>query len=436
MDRVHGATESAAFCRRLDFEPAAGAFDAVFDNAAAGGRRRERRPVRRKLRYAMVGGGRDAFIGAVHRHAMALDGQNELVAGALSSSPEKARASGRDLGLADDRNHGDWQALLADELKRAAPTSASTSSSIVTPNHVHYPVAQAFVDAGFHVVCDKPLVHTSAQAEALVAARRSAAARVFGVTYNYTGYPMVRQAREMVRAGAIGAIRKVIVEYNQGWLATAARRQPATSRPTGAPTRRAAASAGAIGDIGSHAENLRRRPSPGSRSRACAPTSAAFVPGPPRSTTTAACCCASRRRARRADRLADRRRLRERPAPARDRRARHARLAPGGARTSWCTRRIDGPRRDADPRLALAERGGAGAPAACRPGHPEGFIEAFANVYRRRGGRHPRAASAGVPAADPLEADYPRMEDGARGVRFIETHRAVGRQRAEVDADG
>ena len=123
----------------------------------------------RKLRYAMVGGGNGAFIGAVHRKAMALDGHFELVAGALSSSPERARASGAALGLADERNHGNWQDLLADELRRPAGERIDLVS-IVTPNHMHHPVALAFVQAGFHVVCDKPLVHTSAQADELVAA--------------------------------------------------------------------------------------------------------------------------------------------------------------------------------------------------------------------------------------------------------------------------
>ena len=151
----------------------------------------------RKLRCAMVGGGRDAFIGAVHRKAMALDGQIELVAGALSSEPGKARASGQDLGLADGRNHGSWQELLADELRRP-PEERIDLVSIVTPNHLHHTVAAAFVEAGFHVVCDKPLVHDSAQAEALVRAVEKSGT-VFGVTYNYTGYPMVREARHLVR---------------------------------------------------------------------------------------------------------------------------------------------------------------------------------------------------------------------------------------------
>src|ERR1035437_3166959 len=146
----------------------------------------------RKLRYAMVGGGRDAFIGAVHRRAAALDGEIELVAGALSSRADKARASGQDLGLADARNHGSWEALLADEVRRPE-TERIDFVSIVTPNHVHFPVARAFAEAGIHVVCDKPLVHTSGQAQELAAVVARTGV-VFAVTYNYTGYPMVREA--------------------------------------------------------------------------------------------------------------------------------------------------------------------------------------------------------------------------------------------------
>ena len=157
----------------------------------------------RRLRCAMVGGGRDAFIGAVHRHAMALDGRIELVAGALSSTPDKARASGRDLGLPDERNHGTWQDLLDHELRLPAEQRIDFVC-IVTPNHAHFEVARAFAEAGIHVVCDKPLVQTSDQARQLLAAVRRQDI-VFGVTYNYGGYPMVRQAREMVAAGAFDA---------------------------------------------------------------------------------------------------------------------------------------------------------------------------------------------------------------------------------------
>lgn len=206
------------------------------------------------LRYAMVGGGREAMISQVHRAAMALCGGFTLAAGALSADPARARASGRDLGLPEARNHASWQDLLAHE--RALPAAERCDAVvIVTPNDLHYPVALAFAEAGFHVVCDKPLVHTLAQAEALAAvvARQRI---VFGVTYNYSGHPMVAEARAQVRAGAIGHVRKVIVEYHQGWLATALEQQG--HKQAGWRTDPARAGAGAIADIGSHAEHLMR----------------------------------------------------------------------------------------------------------------------------------------------------------------------------------
>jgi predicted dehydrogenase len=209
-------------------------------------------PQGRKLRCAMVGGGRDAFIGAVHRHAMALDGTIDLVAGALSSVAEKALASGRDLGLRAERNHASWQALLANELSLGAEERIDFVS-IVTPNDVHHGVAKAFAEAGIHVVCDKPLVPTSAQADELVRIVRQRGI-VFGVTYNYCGYPMVRQAREMVKTGVLGDIRKVVVEYHQGWLAT--RVESDGNKQADWRTDPTRSVAGAIADIGSHAENL------------------------------------------------------------------------------------------------------------------------------------------------------------------------------------
>ena len=167
---------------------------------------------------AMIGGGRDAFIGAVHRMAARLDGGVDLCAGALSSTAEKAVESGLALGLARDRAYPSWQALIDGELAR--PESERIDFvSIVTPNHTHYTIARACVEAGLHVVLDKPMVHTSAQAQDLVdlVAQRDV---IFAVTYNYSGYPMVRAAREIVRRGELGPIRKVVVEYNQGWLST------------------------------------------------------------------------------------------------------------------------------------------------------------------------------------------------------------------------
>jgi predicted dehydrogenase len=366
----------------------------------------------RKLRYAMVGGGRDAFIGAVHRKAIALDAQAELVAGALSSSAEKAIASGRDLGLTDDRNHADWQRLLDDELKRPVHERIDFVS-IVTPNHVHFPVAQAFVDAGFHVVCDKPLVHTCEQADALVAAvaRRGT---VFGVTYNYTGYPMVRQAREMVRAGELGALRKVVVEYNQGWLAT---RLEAEGNKQAAwrsdPARSGAA--GAIGDIGSHAENLVASVTGLAIESLCADLGA-LVPG--RALDDDASLLLRFHGGARGVLVASQ---------ISTGLENDLRLRVSGTRGTleWRQERPsqlthlphDGPKRTltrGSPWLCEAAQRASRLPA----GHPEGFIEAFANIYAGVAADI-RARLAGG-STDALAADYPRVEEGARGVRFIE----------------
>ena len=170
----------------------------------------------KKITYGMVGGGRDAFIGEVHRQAAALDSKIELVAGALSSTADKAKASGQDLGLPEDRNYGSWEEMLEREMNRPEDKRIDFVS-IVTPNHVHFPVAKAFAEAGINVVCDKPLVHTVEQARELMEVVERTGI-VFAVTYNYTGYPMVKQARHMISSGQLGDVRKVIVEYNQGWL--------------------------------------------------------------------------------------------------------------------------------------------------------------------------------------------------------------------------
>jgi len=368
----------------------------------------------RRIRYAMVGGGRDAFIGAVHRAAMALDGQYELAAAALSSTPERSIASGRDLGLPDDRNHGTWQALLADERRRPVDERVEVVV-IVTPNHLHFEPARAFVDAGFHVVCDKPLVHTGAQADelaALVAARGT----LFAVTYNYTGYPMVREARELVRSGAIGAVRKVVVEYHQGWLAgalessdnkqSAWRTDPARGGP-----------AGAMADIGSHAENLVATVTGLELESLCADLSA-FGPGRrldddaglllrfaggARGVMSASQVAAGSENDLRLRVYGERGLL--------DWRQEEPNVlvhAPG-----------DGPRRTLtrnSPGLSAAAR------RACRlpPGHPEGFIEAFANLYQGVASDLRMRVEQGR-AATVDEAEYPRIAAGVRGVRFIET---------------
>ncbi|AFZ68575.1 Gfo/Idh/MocA family protein [Deinococcus peraridilitoris] len=366
----------------------------------------------RKLRMGMVGGGQGAFIGAVHRHAAALDGQIEFVAGALSSTPDKARASGRALGLSAERNYGSWEEML--ERERARPQGERIDFvSIVTPNHMHYPVARAFAEAGIHVVCDKPLVHTSEQASDLLRVTKRSGV-VFAVTYNYTGYPMVREARELVRSGRLGDIRKVIVEYNQGWLAQQLEESGNKQADWRTDPSRSGI-AGALGDIGSHAENLMTTVTGLELEALCADLTT-FVPG---------------------------RRL--------DDDANMLLQFQGGARgLLWSSQvqigsendlrlRVYGTRGSltwhqedpnalqffpADGPEQVLRRGNAYLSAAAQratrlpAGHPEAFLEAFANVYL--GAAEAMRAHAEGRAPDPLLADFPTLEDGARGVHFIE----------------
>ncbi len=363
----------------------------------------------RRLRYAMVGGGEGAFIGAVHRHAMALDHRYELTAGALSSTPDKARRSGAALGLADDRNYGTWEEMLEGELARPEGDRVDLVV-IVTPNHVHYPVAKAFAEAGINVVSDKPLVHTSEQADDLArTAQRTGV--VFAVTYNYTGYPMVKEARALVRRGELGKVRKVVVGYHQGWLATNLEATGAKQAEWRTDPARSGA-AGAIGDIGSHAENLVSTVTGLELEAICADLTT-FVPG---------------------RRLDDDGNLLLR--------------FKGGAKGVMIASQIeighendlvlrvygeDGALtwRQEDPNylwhaplegpVRLLRRGnpylGDAAQAGTRlpSGHPEAFLEAFANVYTAVADAIHRRA-----AGDDPSGDYPTVHDGARGVRFIE----------------
>jgi predicted dehydrogenase len=355
------------------------------------------------LRLGMVGGGRDAFIGGVHRMAARLDNNFELVAGALSSNAEKARASGRELGLDDSRNYGSWEEMLERELG-LSDKQRIQAVSIVTPNHVHHPVAKAFAEAGINVICDKPLATSSDEAADLVrTVERSGV--VFGVTYNYTGYPMVKQARSMVEEGRLGEIRKVLVEYNQGWLATKLEEAGAKQAEWRTDPARSGVG-GAIGDIGSHAENLVATITGLELESICAELTT-FVPG---------------------RRLDDDANLLLRFA--------------GGAKGVLIASQIEvGEENNLRMRVYGSEGSLSwhqeypndlqfnrlGEPgqifrrgndylhdSAVRHsripfGHPEAFIEAFANVYGN--------IAAAIRRED---ADYPTVYDGARGVHFIE----------------
>jgi predicted dehydrogenase len=206
----------------------------------------------RRIRLGMVGGGTGAFIGYVHRIAARLDGDYELVAGALSSRPEVALESGRNIGLAEDRIYTGYEEMARAE---AARKDGIEAVSIVTPNNVHFGPAKAFLEAGIHVICDKPLTSTLEDARALAAIKPKKGAK-FLLTHNYTGYPLIRQARELVKSGALGKLRVVQVEYPQDWLTEPA--DPGNKQAAWRTDPKRSGAGGAIGDIGTHAYNLAR----------------------------------------------------------------------------------------------------------------------------------------------------------------------------------
>ena len=223
----------------------------------------------------MVGGGRGAFIGAVHRMAAALDGQIELVCGAFSSNPERSRLSGEDFYLPPERVYGSYAEMIERE-KQLPEGERMDFVSIVTPNHVHYGPAKMALENGFHVVCDKPLCFNMEEAHDLVALVKETGL-IFALTHNYTGYPMVKQARAMIQNGELGDIRKVVVEYPQGWLSTKLEDTDQKQADWRTDPKRSGI-AGAMGDIGTHAENLAEYITGLQITELCADLTA-FVPG-------------------------------------------------------------------------------------------------------------------------------------------------------------
>ena len=362
-----------------------------------------------RIRLGMVGGGQGAFIGGVHRIASRMDDRYELVAGALSSEPERAKASGLELGLRADRAYGSFEEMARREARLKDGIEAV---AIVTPNHLHYPVARAFLRRGFHVMCDKPLTATLPEARKLVAlAERSGA--VFALTYNYTGYPLVRQARAMVAAGEIGELRLIQAEYAQDWLTTdieSTGQKQAAWRTD--PARSGAG--GAVGDIGTHAYNLACFIAD-TDAESLAADLTSFVPG--RALDDNVHVMLRYRGGARGMLWA-------------------SQVAPGCE--NRLTVRVYGTRGGLEwaqenptelwftpfgvPRR-LITRGGAGAnDAAARvtrvpPGHPEGYLEGFANLYRE-------AADAIVAAREgrppPPDVIFPTVADGLKGVAFVD----------------
>lgn len=205
------------------------------------------------IRYGMIGGGQGAFIGGVHRTAAAIAGNWQLVAGALSSTPEKAKASGTELNLPDDRNYGSWAEML--ERERALPEDVRIEAvAIVTPNHMHAPPAIAAMEAGFDVIIDKPLADSLVNAQAISDAAWRTGRRI-AVTHTYTGYPLVKQARRLVASGELGKVRRVMVKYTQDWLSRAIDLEGNKQAEWRVDPARSG-DAGAFGDIGTHAANL------------------------------------------------------------------------------------------------------------------------------------------------------------------------------------
>jgi len=366
----------------------------------------------KKLKMGMVGGGSGAFIGAVHRRAAIMDGETELVAGALSSSREKALASGRAWGLSGGRSYGTWQEMLEGELTLPEDERVDFVS-IVTPNHVHFPVAYAFAEAGFNVVLDKPMVHDSEQAQKLIEVVEKTGI-VFAVTYQYTGYPMVKQARHMVRTGQLGEVRKVIVEYSQGWLATKLEESGAKQAEWRTDPARSGI-AGAVGDIGSHAENLVATVTGLEVAELCADLTA-FVSGRRLDDDgnlliryeggAKGVMVASQVSTGEENDLRLRVYGTQGGLEWRQEEANHLVFKPAEAPAQVLKRGNEYLSEDARRATRLP------------PGHPEAFIEAFANVYANVAVTI-RARQEGA-ESDGSREDFPSVYDGARGVHFIE----------------
>lgn len=375
-----------------------------------------------RIRLGMVGGGRDAFIGGVHRIASRIDDRFELVAGAFSSTPEKSKASGADLGLDPSRVYDDFTAMAKREARLKDGIDAV---AIVTPNHMHYPVAREFLKRGIHVICDKPLTATLGEAKKMVAAAEKSDA-VFVLTHNYTGYPMVRQAREMVAAGELGTLRVVQAEYPQDWL-TEPLEQTGMKQAAWRTDPAQSGAGGCIGDIGTHAFNLASFVSGLELDELCAELTS-FVDG------------------RRVD---DNANVMLRFKGGARGMLWSSQVAPGNENALKL--RVYGEKgglewSQEDPNYLwftplgepkrLITRGGAGSgEAAARatrvpPGHPEGYLEGFATIYSEAA-EAIHAAQAGESVSS--DVVYPTVQDGLIGVAFVDACvRSSGRNGAWV----
>ena len=365
----------------------------------------------RKLRMGMVGGGRGAFIGGVHRMAAALDGQIELVCGAFSSSPEKSKASAEDLYISPDRAYANFEEMIMKE-KELPEDVRMDFVSIVTPNHVHFAPAKMALENGFHVICDKPLCFDMEEAHELKKVVADTG-MIFALTHNYTGYPMVKQGRQMIKHGDIGDVRKVVVEYPQGWLSTKVEDTDSKQAAWRTDPKRSGI-AGAMGDIGTHAENLAEYMTGLQIKELCADIST-FVDG----------------------RLLDddgsillrfdngaKGILFASQIAAGEENSLNIRIYGTKAGLEWhqmepntlLVKPLEGPikilRTGVGPLYPEAEQA-----ARIPAGHPEGYLEAFANVYKYFA--HCIHARIHGVEPDPIMCDFPSVDDGVRGMQFI-----------------
>ena len=370
-------------------------------------------PLNRKLRMGLVGGGRGAFIGRVHATAAVLDNRAALVAGALSSDPARAKESAPEYDIPDDRAYGSYQEMLEQESKRS-PEDRIDFVSVATPNHTHFPIAKAALEAGFHVICDKPMTFDLEQAEELAGLVEQSSV-TFALTHNYTGYPLVRQAREMVLSGELGEIQAIRATYIQGWL----RRRLEDDNQKQASWRTdpsKSGAAGCFGDIGTHAFNLARYMT-GLIPDTVSAHLKTYAPGRPLDDYGTAVI----------------------------------QFENGALGTFTASQishgrendlqiEIDGTKkalmwRQEEPNVMIVRENGQPhkmytrdpnapytverAAAACRlpSGHPEGFFEAFANVYRAAFDEMARRAAGETP--DRSDTVFPNVYDGLEGMFFI-----------------
>ena len=364
----------------------------------------------RSLRLGMVGGGPGSHIGATHRQAARMDGHYDLVAGVFASDAERSRVFAATLAIAPDRRYGTWQEMAEQEAGRADGIEVV---AIMTPNDSHYAIARAFLERGVHVICDKPLTNDLAQATEL---QRLAQERglVFGVTFNYSGYPMVRQARAIVRGGELGAVRLVQVELASGWASTLLEAE-GHKQATWRTTPDIAGKSSVVGDLGTHAHHLARYITGLGVSELSAELST-LVPG--RQTDDNGHIMLRFDNGARGMMWVS-------MVAAGNLHGLRIRVYGERGSLEWVQERPDElvVRPVDDPQQILARGAGYLAPAAQRvnrlwPGHPEGFMDAFANIYsdiaaaivaRRDGGE-----------LDPLATTFPTVEDGVLGVRFVD----------------